>query len=108
MTAALGERGPLARALPAAARTEREGGFGTHVRGRGAVGRWNCDGGWNCAGVSRPRQRGAGPGWPAGSSAMSQSLTHPLPHPVPELARSEHLDVRHPGENPARQKPELK
>jgi hypothetical protein len=39
----------------------------------------------------------------SGSSATSQSLTHPLPHPVPELARSEHLDVRHPGENPARQ-----
>src|ERR1035441_4580591 len=33
----------------------------------------------------------------------SQALTHPLPHPVPELARSEHLDVRHPRENPARQ-----
>src|ERR1035441_2354532 len=33
----------------------------------------------------------------------SQSLTHPLPHPVPELAWSEHLDVRHPRENPARQ-----
>ena len=30
-------------------------------------------------------------------------MTHPLPHAVPELARSEHLDVRHPGENPARQ-----
>jgi hypothetical protein len=28
---------------------------------------------------------------------------HPLPHPVPELARGEHLDARHPGENPARQ-----
>src|ERR1019366_7403197 len=38
-----------------------------------------------------------------GSSATSQSLTHPLPHPVPELARSEHLDMRQPGENPARQ-----
>jgi hypothetical protein len=38
-----------------------------------------------------------------GSSAVSQSLTHPLPHPVPEFARSEHLDVGHPGENPARQ-----
>jgi hypothetical protein len=37
------------------------------------------------------------------AEATSQSLTHPLPHPVPELARSEHLDVRHPGENPARQ-----
>ena len=30
---------------------------------------------------------------------MSQSLAHPLPHPVPELARCQHLDVRHPGEN---------
>ena len=37
------------------------------------------------------------------AEATSQSLTHPLPHPVPELARSEHLDVRHPGENPAPQ-----
>ena len=37
------------------------------------------------------------------SSAASQSLTHPLPHPVPELARSQHLDVRHPRENPPRQ-----
>jgi hypothetical protein len=37
------------------------------------------------------------------AEATSQSPTHPLPHPVPELARSEHLDVRHPGENPARQ-----
>jgi hypothetical protein len=37
-----------------------------------------------------------------GSSVASQSLTHSFPHPVPELARSEHLDVRHPGENPAR------
>ena len=37
------------------------------------------------------------------STAASQSLTHPLPHPVPELAWSEHLDMRHPGENPARQ-----
>ena len=36
----------------------------------------------------------------AGASAASQSLTYPLPHPVPELARGEHLDVRHPGKNP--------
>jgi hypothetical protein len=34
------------------------------------------------------------------AEATSQSLMHPLPRPVPELARSEHLDVRHPGENP--------
>ena len=37
------------------------------------------------------------------STAASQSLTHPLPHPVPELAWREHLDMRHLGENPARQ-----
>jgi hypothetical protein len=37
-----------------------------------------------------------------GSSVASQSLAHPLPHPLPELARSQHLNVRHPGENPAR------
>jgi hypothetical protein len=37
------------------------------------------------------------------SPVTTQSLTHPLPHPVPELARCQHLDVRHPGENPARQ-----
>ena len=37
----------------------------------------------------------------AGSSATCQSLTHPFPHPVLELGRSEHLDVRHPGQNPA-------
>jgi len=41
--------------------------------------------------------------WQETLKATSQSLTHPLPHPVPELGRSEHLDVRHPGENPARQ-----
>ena len=55
----------------------------------------------------RPMECHAGgvlvPERPAGSSTASQSLTHPLPHPVPELARSKHLDVRHPGENPARQ-----
>ena len=31
---------------------------------------------------------------------MHHPLEYAFPHPLPELGRSEHLDVRHPGKNP--------
>ena|ERR1041384_3609403 len=37
------------------------------------------------------------------SAEVAESPAQVLAHALPELARSEHLDVRHPGENPARQ-----
>src|ERR1041384_952051 len=37
------------------------------------------------------------------SAEEAEAPAHVLADALPELARSEHLDVRHPGENPARQ-----